>query len=309
LPVRRALEHRRRSAAQTPSRRAFTGGARRILHGVHAPRRARGAFVAEAPRVYPAGVRDHDSIESLRPKQEDVMPKKVAAPKKGATTSKDAAPKKAVRAKKSAGARKPVVELMDDMMDDEMTLPAKKAAGAKKPAGARKAAAVQPDELDEMDFPEDAAPEAPARKAAAPRSKGASAKLVQLLNESLGWELRAQAMYAHYAAYVKGLESITLAEHFEGEVTESLGHAKKVRDIIAALGAEAVSTRDDTEIVHTEDTRVMLEEALKTESAAAAAYQKIVPLVKDHPVFYHAIYHILKDETAAVIEVETLLGR
>jgi bacterioferritin (cytochrome b1) len=53
----------------------------------------------------------------------------------------------------------------------------------------------------------------------------------------------------------------------------------------------------------------MLEEALKTESAAAAAYRKIIPLVKDHPVFYHAIYHILKDETAAVIEVETLLGR
>ena len=238
------------------------------------------------------------------------MPKKVAAPKKGATTSKDAAPKKVARVKKAPAARKPAAELKDDWMDDEMTtVPVKKAAGAKKPAVARKAAAVQPDELDEMDFPEDAAPEAPARKAAAPRSRGASAKLVQLLNESLGWELRAQAMYAHYAAYVKGLESITLAEHFEGEVTESIGHAKKVRDIVAALGAEAVSTRDDTEIVHTEDTRVMLEEALKTESAAAAAYQKIVPLVKDHPVFYHAIYHILKDETAAVIEVETLLGR
>ena len=135
------------------------------------------------------------------------------------------------------------------------------------------------------------------------------AKLVKALNQSLGWELRAQALYAHYAAYVKGLESLTLAEHFEEEVTESLGHAKKVREIIAVLGGEAVTTRDAAPIVHTEEVRVMLEEALKTESAAAAAYQKIVPLVKDHPVFYHAIYHILKDETAAVIEVETLLGK
>jgi bacterioferritin (cytochrome b1) len=151
--------------------------------------------------------------------------------------------------------------------------------------------------------------EAPARRSAPPRSKSGDSKLVALLNQSLGWELRAQAMYAHYAAYVKGLESITLAEHFEEEVTESLGHAKQVRDIIAALGGEAISTRDAAEIVHTEDTRAMLEEALKTESAAAAAYRKIIPLVKDHPVFYHAIYHILKDETAAVIEVETLLGR
>ena len=139
--------------------------------------------------------------------------------------------------------------------------------------------------------------------------KTGNARLIQLLNESLAWELRAQAMYAHYAAYVKGLESLTLAGHFEGEVTESLGHAKKVRDIIAALGGEAVTARDPAAILHTEDTHVMLEQALETETTAAAAYRKITPLVKDHPVFYHAIYHILKDETAAVIEVETLLGR
>ena len=135
------------------------------------------------------------------------------------------------------------------------------------------------------------------------------AALVRALNQSLGWELRAQAMYAHYAAYVKGLESLTLAEHFEEEVTESLGHAKKVREIIAVLGAEAVTTRDMTPIVHTEDTRAMLEEALKTESKAAAAYQKIVPMVRGHAVFYHTIFHILKDEMGAVMEVEALLGR
>src|SRR5262245_16393757 len=136
-----------------------------------------------------------------------------------------------------------------------------------------------------------------------------SSKLIAALNASLGWELRAQAMYAHYAAYVKGLESMTLAEHFEGEVTESTGHARKVRDIIAALGGEAITTRDPAPIVHTEDTRVMLEEALVTESKSSAPYRKNVPMVKDHPVFYHDIFHILKDETSAVIEVETLLGR
>ena len=134
-------------------------------------------------------------------------------------------------------------------------------------------------------------------------------KLLSLLNQALGWELRAQALYAHYGAYVKGLESLTLEAHFEEEVTESLGHAKKVRDIIAALEGEAVTTRDAAPIVHTTDTKVMLEEALKTESKAAAAYQKIVPMVKAHPVFYHTIYHILKDETDSVMEVERLLER
>ena len=45
------------------------------------------------------------------------------------------------------------------------------------------------------------------------KKQSKNSKLVALLNQALGWELRAQAMYAHYAAYVKGLESLTLAGH------------------------------------------------------------------------------------------------
>ena len=139
--------------------------------------------------------------------------------------------------------------------------------------------------------------------------KQSNVKLINLLNSALGWELRAQAMYAHYAAYVKGLESLTLAEHFEEEATESFGHARKVREVIATLGGLAVTTRDATEIVHTDDVKVMLGEALKTESKAAATYQKIMPLVRNMPVHFHTLIHILRDELAAVTEVETLLGR
>ena len=134
-------------------------------------------------------------------------------------------------------------------------------------------------------------------------------QLIKLLNQALGWELRAQALYAHYAAYVKGLESLALAGHFEEEVTESLGHAQEVRDIVAALGGEAVSTRDAAPIVHTEDVRLMLDEALKTEQKAAATYQKILPLVKAHPVFEHDLRHIMLDEMQAVVEMENLLGK
>jgi bacterioferritin (cytochrome b1) len=134
-------------------------------------------------------------------------------------------------------------------------------------------------------------------------------KLISLLNHALAWELRAQALYAHYAAYVSGIEMLTLADHFEAEATESFGHAKKVREAIAILDGEAVTTRDAAPIVHTEDVKVMLQEALKTESKAAATYQKIMPMVKSHPVFYHTLYHVLKDEMNSVIEMEALLGR
>lgn len=141
------------------------------------------------------------------------------------------------------------------------------------------------------------------------KKTGGNRQLIALLNQALGWELRAQAMYAHYAAYVKGLESLTLAPHFEAEAAESVGHAKKVRDAIALLDGEAVTVRDKAPIVHTGNTRVMLTESLKTEQTAAATYRRIIPLVKDNPVLFHSLSHVWMDEVKAVTEVENLLGR
>ncbi|MGH7545945.1 MAG: ferritin-like domain-containing protein [Gemmatimonadota bacterium] len=134
-------------------------------------------------------------------------------------------------------------------------------------------------------------------------------KAIAALNQALAWELRASAMYAHYAAYVKGLESLTLEELFKEEAEESFGHAEKVRNIIADLGGEAVTQRDPTPIVHTENVKTMLEEALKTEQKAAAQYGEIVPLVKSYYPHFHTVIHIQKDEMDAVIEFDKLLGR
>lgn len=134
-------------------------------------------------------------------------------------------------------------------------------------------------------------------------------QVIEELNGALGWELRATALYAHYATYLKGLESLQLEEHFKEEAAESVVHAEGVRNIIADLGGEAITTRDATPIVHTEDTQTMLEEALKTEQTAAETYQKILPMVKEYYPFWHTLAHILQDELNAVVEMERLLGR
>lgn len=134
-------------------------------------------------------------------------------------------------------------------------------------------------------------------------------KVIAALNQALAWELRASAMYAHYAAYVKGLESLTLEDLFKEEAQESFGHGEKVRKMIADLGGEAVTERDRTPIVHTEEVKKMLEEALKTEQKAAQQYSEIVPLVRNYYPHFHDIVHIQKDELEAVIEFEKLLGR
>lgn len=132
-------------------------------------------------------------------------------------------------------------------------------------------------------------------------------EMVRLLNEALGWELRAQLMYAHYATYVKGIYRLHLKPFFEAESTESVGHATVVRDQIAQLGGVARTDRDATEIVHTTEYRVMLEEAMKTERRAAETYKSFLDLPDVHPELHDAIEQIYFQEERAVEELRQLM--
>jgi bacterioferritin len=127
------------------------------------------------------------------------------------------------------------------------------------------------------------------------------------LNDALGWGLRAQMMYAHYAAYVKGIYRLHLKPYFEGEAAESVGHATAVRDHIAQLGGVARTERDTTEIVHTTDYRVMLDEAMKTEARAARTYKEFLALPGIDPELYDAIEQIYFQEERSVEELKQLM--
>jgi bacterioferritin (cytochrome b1) len=102
--------------------------------------------------------------------------------------------------------------------------------------------------------------------------------ILQELNEALAWEMRAQVMYSHFGSYVKGIHRLHLKPFFEGEAAESVIHGQTVRDQIVKLGGVATTNRDPAEIVHTTDYKVMLGEAYKTETQAAATYKKILAL-------------------------------
>ncbi len=131
--------------------------------------------------------------------------------------------------------------------------------------------------------------------------------LIDRLNDALGWEIRAQLMYAHYAAYVKGIYRLHLKPYFEAEATESVGHATMVRDHITQLGGIARTSRDETEIVHTTDYRVMLTEAMKTESHAAESYKKFLELPGIDSELSDAIEQIYFQEERSVEELKQLM--
>ena len=133
-------------------------------------------------------------------------------------------------------------------------------------------------------------------------------ELTDRLNQALGWEMRASTLYAHYAAYVRGIYRMHLKPYFEAEATESVTHGNMVRGAIVKLGGVARTTRDDTEIVHTTDYRVMLEESLKTETHAGATYKEILGMGGLDSELYDAIEQIYFDEEHSVEEMHQLMN-
>lgn len=133
-------------------------------------------------------------------------------------------------------------------------------------------------------------------------------ELIKRLNAALGWEIRAQLMYAHYAAYVTGIHRLHLKPFFEGESTESVGHATAVRDEIVKLGGRARTERDSTEIVHTTDLHVMLDESMKTETHAAKTYKEFLDLDGTDPELFDAIEQIYFQEERSITEMKQLIG-
>ncbi len=131
--------------------------------------------------------------------------------------------------------------------------------------------------------------------------------LLRMLNAALAWELRAEIMYSHYAAYVKGIHRLHLRPFFEGEATESVTHGRTVREQIVKLDGEAITDRDSTEIVHSTDYKVMLGEAFKTEAQAAATYQGILELPGLDSELYDAIEQISFQEARSLEELTQLL--
>tara|TARA_B100000767_G_scaffold271302_1_gene296642 strand:- start:1250 stop:1663 length:414 start_codon:yes stop_codon:yes gene_type:complete len=134
-------------------------------------------------------------------------------------------------------------------------------------------------------------------------------KLVEMMNYALGLELRAINMYAHYAAYVKGLNRLQLEPLFQREATESMVHAAAVRNAIVKHDGESVTERNPKPIVHTIVTRDMLEQALQTEELASEAYRELLQLLEEiqDRELYDSIEQIYLTELRSVEEMRLLL--
>ena len=137
--------------------------------------------------------------------------------------------------------------------------------------------------------------------------QGSTEELVRRLNAALAWEMRAETMYGHYAAYVKGIHRLHLKPYFEGEAAESVVHGNTVREQIVKSGGVATTNRDPAEIVHTTDYKVMLRESYETEKRAAQGYKEFLELPDIDSELYDAIEQISFEEERSIEELSQLL--
>tara|TARA_Y100000766_G_scaffold113695_1_gene97570 strand:- start:1938 stop:2426 length:489 start_codon:yes stop_codon:yes gene_type:complete len=132
--------------------------------------------------------------------------------------------------------------------------------------------------------------------------------LISKLNQALGWELRAINMYAHYAAYIRGIHRLQLEPHFTSEANESMVHSNIVRSAIVKLGGVAVTERNQTPIEHVSSYLDMLAESLKTETKAAEVYGELIAMIEESgdAELHDAIEQIYLAEVRSVEELRRL---
>lgn len=132
-------------------------------------------------------------------------------------------------------------------------------------------------------------------------------KIIKLLNKALGWELRAQIMYFHYASYVKGIYRLHLAPFFTAEANESVAHAALVRNCIVKLGGIATTTPDVSPVIHLTEYADMLNECLATELGAGKLYHEILSNLNPDDELHDSIQQICFAEDRSVEALKRLM--
>jgi bacterioferritin len=101
---------------------------------------------------------------------------------------------------------------------------------------------------------------------------GAKEALVRGLNEDLAHEYQAIVSYLLYSRLANGPHRPELAEFFESEIDDELGHAKLLAHKIVALGG--TPTTQPAEVRLSVDNREMLELALEAEKETIGRYTR-----------------------------------
>jgi bacterioferritin len=132
--------------------------------------------------------------------------------------------------------------------------------------------------------------------------------LIIALNDQLSAEYQAIIQYLQYSAVVTGPHRPELVTFFRAEIPDEQTHAQYLADKIAALGG--IPTTEAKPVPEGKEPRELLENVLKAENEAVAAYTKLIDLADKAGEIAIRIQmeNFVQDESTHRDEVLKILG-
>lgn len=132
--------------------------------------------------------------------------------------------------------------------------------------------------------------------------------LIDGLNHDLAGEYQAIIMYTHYSAMLSGPYLRELRALFQAGIPDEQRHAQFLAEKIANLGGEP--TTEPRPVLHVDDPREMLEQAMRAERQAIADYKE---RIQQAEVFGDiglkvSLENQIADETRHMEEIERILA-
>lgn len=132
--------------------------------------------------------------------------------------------------------------------------------------------------------------------------------VINQLNRILELELAGVVRYTHYSFMVYGFGRIPIVSWLRSQADESMMHAHEAGELITQLDGEPSLGIGPLLESHSHDTGVILEESLRHEGDALAAYEKLLELVEGRSVLLEEYAsRLIADETRHVGDVRKML--
>jgi bacterioferritin len=135
-----------------------------------------------------------------------------------------------------------------------------------------------------------------------------NASVLQQLNRILELELAGVVRYTHYSFMVYGFGRIPIVSWLRSQADESLVHAHEAGELVTQLGGQPTLGIGPLLEEHTTDVGAILEESLRHEDAALAAYVDLLALVQGRSVMLEEYAtRLISDETRHAGDVKKML--
>jgi bacterioferritin len=132
--------------------------------------------------------------------------------------------------------------------------------------------------------------------------------VLQQLNRILELELAGVVRYTHYSFMVYGFGRIPIVSWLRSQADESLLHAHEAGELVTQLGGQPTLGIGPLLEEHTTDVGAILEESLRHEDAALAAYVDLLDLVQGRSVMLEEYAtRLISDETRHAGDVKKML--